>query len=160
MFVPITGSRVRDNLEVVYCNLKSLWSVVYGFEMKDRRSLTLVELLIVLCVIFVLMGTFAVYANITLKVAREIALQMELNNIRMSIEHYHTINGKFPEDLVTLIKEEFTFRTSDGILLHSNFLKPFRVDKEGNLLDPFMNRYYYELEDGRVSSRTIGYENW
>ena len=129
-------------------------------EMKDKRSLTLIELLIVLCVIFVLIGTFAIYASTTLKVARETALRMELGNIRISIEHYRVINGEFPENLVTLLNQEFTFKTLDGITEESNFLKPFRIDEQNNLKDPFLNRYSYDNKYGRVKSQSKGYESW
>ena len=129
-------------------------------HLKNRRSLTLIELLIALCVIFVLLGVFAIYANINLRIAREAALRNELINIRMSIEHYRIINGKLPENLFTLMNQEFTFRSSDDIIIRKKFLKPFKVDKQGYLLDPFMNRYSYSWEEGKVSSQTKGYESW
>ena len=128
--------------------------------MKDKRSLTLIELLIVLSVIFVLIGTFAIYVKMTLRIAREEALRMELGSIRTSIEHYRVINGEFPENLVTLLNQEFTFKTLDGITEESNFLKPFRIDEQNNLKDPFLNRYSYDNEHGRVKSQSKGYESW
>ncbi len=129
-------------------------------RLRDKRSLTLLELLIALCVIFIFLGTFAVYANITLRIARENALQMELNNIRMSIEHYRIINNRLPQDINTLFNQEFSFKTPDGIIIYDNFLKPFRLDKQEKLLDPFLNRYYYNGLDGTVKTQTKGYENW
>ncbi|MDD5356375.1 MAG: type II secretion system protein [Candidatus Omnitrophica bacterium] len=126
----------------------------------NRRSLTLMELLIALCVVFILLGSFAIYANMTLRIARETALQMELNNIRMSIEHYCIINGKPPEDLNILLNQEFVLRTQEGVVMRDNFLKPFRVDKYKKLLDPFLNRYYYDNSSGAVKTLTKKYENW
>jgi competence protein ComGC len=127
---------------------------------KNKSSLTLVELLVVLCVIFVCMGTFAIFAKINLKAARETALRNELNNIRMSIELYKIIKNRLPEDLVSLINQEFTFKTSDGIIIKKQFLRSFRLDKNGNLLDPFMNRYNFDPASGKVFSTTKTYENW
>lgn len=126
----------------------------------NRRSLTLIEFLVVICIILVLFGTFGVYIKITLRIARETALMNELNNIRLSVEHYRIINGKLPEDLLALLNQDFTFKISNGIIVRSKFLKPFRVDKEKYLLDPFMNRYIYNHRMGRVSSQTKGYESW
>lgn len=70
--------------------------------LKRRNSLTTIELLIVVVLIFVLIGVFAVYAGLTLKSARETALKSELMNLRMSIEHYRVINAKLPDDLNVL----------------------------------------------------------
>jgi len=127
---------------------------------KKKRSLTLVELLVVLCVIFVCMGVFAIFAKINLKAARETALRNELYNIRMSVELYKIIRGKMPDDLVSLINQEFEFKTPGGIILKKSYLKPFRIDKQGYLLDPFMNRYLYNARTGKILSSTQGHENW
>ncbi|MBM3252429.1 MAG: hypothetical protein FJZ11_06625 [Candidatus Omnitrophica bacterium] len=130
------------------------------FYFNNRCSLSLIEFLIVLCVIFIFLGVFAIYANVNLRAARETALKNELNNIRMSVELYRVINGRLPEDLVNLVNQEFTLRAPDGTILKKQFLKPFRVDKEGYLLDPFMNRYVYISQDGKITSGTKRYESW
>ncbi|MBM3248612.1 MAG: type II secretion system protein [Candidatus Omnitrophica bacterium] len=129
---------------------------------RKTLSFTVLELLIVVClVIFVLIGLFAVFAGMHLKYAREAALRNELNNIRSSIELYRVIKKRLPEDLASLFSQEFTFKAPDGKIIKNNFLKPFRLDKKGDLLDPFMNRYiYYPKEHGRVITTTKGYENW
>ncbi|MDI6758941.1 MAG: type II secretion system protein, partial [Candidatus Omnitrophota bacterium] len=70
---------------------------------------TLVEFLVVICIAFILIGSFAIYANIILGTAREIALQNELMNMRLAIEHYRIINAKYPtelSDLVTVQRSE------------------------------------------------------
>ncbi len=53
-----------------------------------------------------------------------------------------------------------TAKNFTGIILFEQFLQKGRVDKEGYLLDPFMNRYDYNSEKGRVHSVTKGYEGW
>ena len=125
-----------------------------------KRSLTLLESLTALCIIFILLGTFAVYANKILSIARQAALQNELLNLRMSIAHYRIINGSLPGDLFALINKGFTFDNQDVIIPPNKFLNPFRVDKEGYLLDPFMHRYAYDNKEGSVRSQTKGYESW
>ena len=126
----------------------------------NRKSLTLIEALAVLCIILILIGVFAGYARITLRVAREVALRNELNNIRMSIQHYWVTNSKLPKDLFSLVNQDFTIRSRDGTILTKKYLQLFRIDEEENLLDPFLNMYYYSAKEGRVFSGTKGYEGW
>ncbi|MDI6758785.1 MAG: hypothetical protein QMD94_03835, partial [Candidatus Omnitrophota bacterium] len=47
-----------------------------------------------------------------------------------------------------------------GIISTKQFLQQGRIDKKGYLLDPFMNRYGYSADKGRVYSITRGYEKW
>lgn len=128
--------------------------------MLNKRSLTLIEFLIIFCMLLVLIGVFTAYFKLTLRVAKEVALRNELANIRMSIEHYRIINGALPKELADLMNKEVDFLDSRGIILRKKFLEPFRLDKEGNLLDPFMDRYNYKNQNGMVNSNTKGYEGW
>ena len=134
--------------------------MVYSLWSRQKRSLTLVELLLALCVIFIFFGVFAIYANVTLRIAREQALGSELSNIRVSLEHYIIINGALPPNLITLMNNDFTLKDLDGKIIYKKFLKPFRIDKQGYLLDPFMNQYKYDMKTGRVFSGTKEYRNW
>ena len=126
----------------------------------NKRSLTVVELISVICVIFIFMGIFAIYAGRALRIARELALRNELQFIRMSIENYRIINNRFPDDLFTLMNQHLTYGGNDTKIIVKQFLKPFRVDQRGYLLDPFMNRYGYNKAEGAVYSETKGYERW
>lgn len=128
--------------------------------MERKRSFTIVEVLTAVCVIFVFLGVFAIYAKATLRAGRETALREELNNIRTSIKHYHMIRGKLPEDLLILMKQEFTFRRSDGIVISRPYLEPFRMDGKGNLLDPFLKKYVYDRETGQVATSSKTYQSW
>lgn len=128
--------------------------------MGKQRSFTIVELLTAMCLIFVLLGVFAIYAKVTLRVGRETALREELNNIRTSVTHYQVIHGKLPDDLLSLMNQQFTFRTPDGILIKRAFLEPFRIDKKGYLLDPFLHRYVYDNKTGQVLTSSPVYESW
>ena len=130
------------------------------FYLDKRRSLTWVEFLLVICIILILIGVFAVYINITLRIARENALTNELCNIRLAIELYRVMNGKFPPDLTTLIKKGFTIKDLMSIMGINKYFKAIRVDREGNPLDPFLHKYSYDSSKGQVSSGTKGYENW
>lgn len=126
----------------------------------NKRSLTVVELISAICVIFIFLGIFAVYAGRTLRVARELALRNELQFIRMSIENYRIINNRSPDDLFALMNQHLTYGGDDTKIIVKQFLKPFRIDRGGYLLDPFMNRYGYDSVNGAVYSQTKGYERW
>jgi len=123
-------------------------------------SLTLIEFLIALCLISVLAGVFIYFAGGTLRAGREEALRNELGNIRMSIELYRVINERFPENLIELMNQNLTLENDKGILLEKEYLRPFRTDKEGHLLDPFMSRYAYNMKTGVVKSQTTEYQDW
>ncbi|MCU0651878.1 MAG: hypothetical protein MUC39_02935 [Candidatus Omnitrophica bacterium] len=125
-----------------------------------KRSLTVLELIITICLIFVLMGTFAFYAKFTLKAARETALRSELINLRMSIEYYRIIKGGFPDDLPAILKQHLTTAQPNNTISYNYSFMPFHLDRQGNLLDPFLNRYAYDKGNGTVYSQTQGYERW
>lgn len=127
--------------------------------MRRQCALTLFELLIVVCVILVCVGTFAIYADKVLRAARETALRNELIALRMSLEHYRIIRGRYPAQLNELTnpltKDEFNSKIDQ-----SSFIKSLRLDKKGFAIDPFMNRYSYNKEEGLVNSQTRGCERW
>lgn len=126
----------------------------------SQRSLTFFEFLAMACIIFIFVGTFAIYGNLTLKAARQQALQNELANIRMALEHYRILNGRLPEKLTDLINKELASRNSGSKIISRKYLEHSRVDKDGNLVDPFMHGYSFDFTDGRVWSQTKKYENW
>jgi len=128
--------------------------------MKLKRSFTVLELLLVTCLIATFIGVFAGYANIVLTISREEALQIELTNIRTAIYYFRIMNGRPPSDLAELMNKKLTGAPFDSKIIQQTFLKAFRVDKEGALLDPFFNPYLYEVGRGVVSSQTKGYESW
>jgi len=127
--------------------------------MNKKRSLTLIELFSLVCVIFVFLGVFAIYIRATLIIAKETALRGELNNIRMSVRHFQAVKGELPKDLAQLLNKHFTFKGPDDKIRTRTFLKSFRINEQGELLDPFLNRYFYD-NNGVVRSRTEGYEAW
>lgn len=128
--------------------------------MKRDSALTFLELLVVCCVIFTLMGLFSAYANTYIRVARETALRNELSNLRMSIEYYRIVKGHIPRNLTDLINDRLTSAGADVNITANTFLANFRLSRDGFLLDPFMNRYIYDNATGRVWSESVGRKNW
>jgi hypothetical protein len=128
--------------------------------MARMRALTFIEMLVALCIIFLCIGMFAVYAGMTLVAARDLALRNELANIRMSIEHYLIVNGHLPEYLADLTKEYLTSAPGTDKISKYTFLKAFRTDKNGSLLDPYSVGYGYDAINGRVWSQANGRQGW
>lgn len=112
-------------------------------KFKTSKGLTFVEFLIVVCVIFVLIGTFSIFANRVLRGAREVALKHELAALRLRLKLYYMLHENQPETI-----SEF-YDAKEG-----------KFDKDRNLLDSFGNKYIYERENGTVKSGTAKYNNW
>ena len=112
------------------------------------KGYSVFELVSSFLIIFILIGTFGTYAFKVVVIAKEIALQNELANLRLSVELYKAFNGGYPEDLNQVYEIPDYFVTID------------RLDKEGNLLDPFGKRYYYNPITGRLRSQTEKYKKW
>lgn len=106
-------------------------------------GLTTVELLIICCIIFILIGTFGVYINKILVEAKETALKMELLNLKTNLRLYKILRNANPLEIKDFYKYEKD-----------------RADREGCLLDPFKNRYIYDAKLGEIRSCRKGYEMW
>lgn len=124
---------------------------------REASGFTLFELIVTVTLIFFLIGTFAVYANINLRIAREQALQSELANIRMAVQYFYYINGEYPLSLEELLSRKSSL---DQNKAEEVYLKAFRVTPEGFLADPFFNRYIYDKRNGLVHSSSEGYKKW
>lgn len=105
------------------------------------------ELVVSFVIIFIIIGLFGIYALRIVEEARLAALQNELSSLRVSLEIYRIFNNSNPVDLRELysVKEYFV-----GI---------GRLDKEGNLLDPFGNRYDYNPRMGKIGTTTSKYKD-
>jgi len=127
---------------------------------KDNRGFVISELSISTIIIAFFIILFLAYSNVVFNVAKDVALQYELANIRMGIEHYRIINGDFPKKIMDLTKKTLTYKDVDGKIVSINYLNYFRIGKDDNLLDPFNNKYGYNNINGRVWSETKGRETW
>ena len=127
---------------------------------KKKSALTLIELLLSACIIFILMGIFSFYAETALRVTKETALRNELQNIRMAIEYYRIVKNRFPDELTDLQKEHYVVRYSMSGLIKQSFLGIFQDKRGDRLLDPFMNKYEYDNKTGRIWSGIEKYKTW
>ncbi len=123
-------------------------------------AFTFFELIAVVVVLLLLIGSFGWYAHRTLSVAREVSMRNELTSLRMSIELYRVLNGVFPQRIEQLFEKSFTLKMDDGKIISREYLKPCRVDRYGQVVDPFLHRFGYDPRTGRVWSQTKGYSEW
>jgi len=93
--------------------------------------------------------------------AQEAALQIELSNIRRAVSFYLMTKGKLPESLRQMTQEKVIVPKQDVyVVMEWQYIQDMTIDKEGNILDPFGNRYIYDPKTGRVKTETKGYDAW
>jgi len=118
------------------------------YLINNPKAYSVLELSISFCIIFVLIGMFGIFASKVVMVAQEVALRNELYNLRLSLELYKVFNRSNPNELREI------YSVSDYFVLVRRF------GKNGKLVDPFGNEYYYNARTGRVRSATEKYVNW
>jgi len=127
---------------------------------KDLAGFTVFDTLLVCILIAGMMAVLMIYYQRTIQEAKETALRTGLASIRLSIQLYHVLNGRYPKDLPELLTKRFLMPTKEGTIFSDQYLKAQALDPSGYLIDPFGQRYQYNPVLGRVTSSTRGYENW
>jgi type II secretory pathway pseudopilin PulG len=113
------------------------------------------EVLVILLVVIVAALIVGVKMNLNSKAAKENALMSELRAVRTSVQLFMTLNKMIPADLKSLVTQKYTIGEKQG-----PYLSGINVDKNGDLLDAFGNKFGYDPKTGRVWSVTKNYENW
>ena len=126
---------------------------------KNKSGMLLLDLVVSLTIIGFLIWIFGGIINTLSQNARETALRYGLNNLRMSLNLYKMLKGDYPQDLKGLMQSEISTK-SEKMLFNEKFLFSLGTDKQGNAIDPFGNKFYYDYRKGVVGSTTEGYENW
>jgi type II secretory pathway pseudopilin PulG len=129
---------------------------------KNQRpsGLTIFDTLLVCILATGMMAVFMTYYGRMVQEAKETALKTSLASIRLSIHLYHTLNGRYPKDLEELLTKRFLVPTKEGTIFSGQYLKAQTLDSYGHLIDSFGQQYQYNPAGGKVSSGTVGYENW
>ena len=125
----------------------------------NQKGFTALETLFVCIIIGILIGIAWPYYLRLEREAKEVTLRTGLVNIRSGIGLYHALQQNYPADLKNLVRRKYLLPVRDEII-SGEYLMAQAVDGEGNLLDPFGNRYRYDPGSGQVVSSTEGYENW
>lgn len=118
------------------------------------------DTLLVCILIGIVIAVIFPYYHMTVKVAKEVALQAGLVNIRKTIQLYQFMEHQYPPDLGSLTQKRLVLPAREDTFFKKEYLSSVAADPEGHLLDPFGNRYRYDPRNGRVSSGTPGYETW
>jgi type II secretory pathway pseudopilin PulG len=125
-----------------------------------EKGLGIIDTLIVLVLISILIGVVIPKYQRMADEARETALKMGLQNIRMAIRVYHMVNQGYPADLKDLVNKRFILPVREDTIFSQEYLRTLAMDADGYPLDPYGNRYRYDSISGHVASITEGYENW
>lgn len=126
----------------------------------NQKGQGILDTLLVCILVSILVGTVIPYYQRLAQQAREAALQTGLVNIRKGVELYQVLQGHYPPDLKSLVHAHFIIAAREDTFFSGEYLRHRATDLEGNLLDPFGNRYRYDPSKGTVFSGTKGYELW
>lgn len=127
---------------------------------RNERGLGIFDTLLVCILVSILIGIVIPYYRGMEREAKESALQTGLAALRKGIELYRLLEGEFPTDLKNLAHARYVIPVREDTFFSGDYLRGQTLDKEGNLLDPFGNRYRYDPKNGAVTSATGGYEDW
>jgi len=132
----------------------------------NAKGLTIIDAVIVLCLIGILIGVVIPKYQRMAREAQEAALKIGLANIRSSIRLFRALNERNPKSLNELIEKSVMLPSRMGpdpsagsIFLDENYLAAQALDAHGRLVDPFGSYYEYDPVLGAVKSSTRGFEN-
>jgi competence protein ComGC len=127
---------------------------------RNQKGLGIFDTLLVCIFVSVLIGMVIPYYQTLAQNAREVALKTGLANIRKGIELYQALQGHNPPDLKKMVRTRYIIATREDTFFSGEYLRAQAEDGEGDLIDPFGNRYRYDPKDGSVTSGTKEYEKW
>jgi len=127
---------------------------------KSSSGRTLFETVIILSLVGIFIGVAINRFMADVLEAKESLLHSELINIRMSVELYKVINGKYPENLGELTKSNYMQTFSEDTIINKKYLKTTAATENGTPLDPFGKEYFYNKNTGEIKCLTKGYEGW
>ncbi|MBI5236130.1 MAG: hypothetical protein HY886_07775 [Deltaproteobacteria bacterium] len=140
--------------------------------MSDKRvsfndnGRTILETMLILAGIGILLLLFVDRFYSSVRPIKEIAIRMELANLRSAVNNYALYNKKLPGTLQELFEKKAASpkHSIEGeefsIEFHGKYVEGMTTDNDGVPLDPFGNRYSLDAKTGRVRSTTKGYETW
>jgi len=79
-------------------------------ETGSESGFTIIELMIVLCIIAILVGIVTLSMTVARTTIREGACKANLKTLENMVEHYKAENDKYPPDLDTLVSDGYLKR--------------------------------------------------
>ena len=120
---------------------------------KGRHSPFEIIVIVIVVTLTVLLGA-GLYAG-RMKVQKSNLMVQELSMLRSSLTLYKTVNHVNAPSLEDLAASEY--EVGDG---KRPYVDRLPLSKDGNIIDPFGNKYEYDPKTGWVSSTTSGFERW
>ncbi len=121
-----------------------------------RRARASYELFLIIVVVALTVLTASGIYQVRLQVKNSKLLINELQMLRSAISLYHVVNKSYPQELGDLLSEEYSLENEEM----GAYLKQMPPTKQGLVIDPFGNPYYYDKQSGWVSTSSQGYTNW
>jgi|SRR3569832_1340695 len=128
--------------------------------LQNQKGLGIFDTLLVCILISISIGMVIPYYQKLAQDAREAALKTGLGNIRKGIELYQVLQGHNPSDLKSLVGMRYLVPIREDTFFSGEYLGAQAKNGEGDLVDPFGNRYQYDRRNGTVISGTKEYEKW
>ena len=124
------------------------------FERPSRKWFEQVLIVFLVVVVGFLVASNAYYQS---RSGKQRTLFYQLEILRSSINLYKFINGRNPGNLEALAAVVYKFPNEEQT---RRYIENAPIDREGKVIDPFQNPYFYDVKTGWIRSSTSGYEFW
>ena len=125
-----------------------------NFTRPERKWFEPVLVLVLVGVVASLVGSNLYYQY---KSGKQKMMFYQLQILRNSINLYKLVNSQNPKNVEELATGVYKF---PGEELTRRYIENAPIDKNGYVVDPFGNKYYYDGNRGWIRSSTSGYEWW
>ncbi len=124
-------------------------------RLTQGMGVSAVEAAVVVVLIGAFLGSATVSHRSTLRQAKELALQADLQSLRAGVMFFKARRGRYPATLEELVVQPI------GTHPQGRRRLPWSLrDRGQQTVDPFGGVYRYDARAGAVASATAGYEDW
>lgn len=118
----------------------------------NRKSLTLIELVVVVTIIFILAGFVAGAAQMARRRALVVEAKTQIATMELALSMYEVDFGSYPDDGIANLVDKLSNETAYGAGVVDDWNGPYMrfreddLDGSNNFLDPWSNAYQYDKE--------------